>query len=96
MASAAFCVTAHMSTCSESRVGACNLEALNAMLAMAAATAASDVADNGPIVHAIVLWLRHVQPLRAAAARCFGTNLAGSSSVLLTTAPTRPACFDNS
>ena len=39
----------------------------------------------------------HVQPLRAAAARCFGTNLAGAQQrVLLTTAPTRPACFDNS
>lgn len=55
MASAAFRVTAHMSTCSESRLGACNLEALNEMLAIAAATAASDVAANGPIVHAIAL-----------------------------------------
>ena len=53
MASAAFRVTAHMSTCSDSRVGACNLEALDEMLAIAAATAASDIAGNGPSVHAM-------------------------------------------
>ena len=81
MASAAFRVTAHMSTCSESRLGACNLEALNEMLAIAAATAASDVAANGPIVHAIALVATATYSLFARrVARCLGTNLAGRAA----------------
>jgi hypothetical protein len=76
MASAAFRVTAHMSTCSDSRVGACNLEALDEMLAMAAATAASDVEVNGPSVHAMPCW-PHMHVMRGAVLAARGVCLMG-------------------